>query len=256
MRTVMIWVVVGFVHVSTVRAADTTDHLAPLRRMLARESASEIVKVSIYTDEMLQEFARKPTIGEALDPAVRVDLQTLAKNDHVAVVRLALHDPLGDRDLYAFLRKTEAAWKISSIRQLSNIDQARALRNTLRTEETRNATDDQVLRQVELYLASDDSLRSYLRAHAADLERIIDLHRSGRMQQAIKAGRALGIDTMHAKADGRLDMIIAGYAGVVLGIMHVPAGQQPPNMSPDTYFYVEQIRPQYFVFKGFIDPAR
>lgn len=74
MRTVMTWVVVGFVHVSTVRAADTTDHLAPLRRMLARESASEIVKVSIYTDEMLQEFARKPTIGEALDPAVRVDL--------------------------------------------------------------------------------------------------------------------------------------------------------------------------------------
>lgn len=236
----------------SVHAASNDAHLEPLRKMLSREGVT--IKATIYTDDMLATFGDRPTLGEVLDASARVTLTTLAVNEQVAVVRVEVDEPAGHMDMYAYVRHTGSMWKVSAMRQLNDIARAREVQVDLRQRVDLTPDDSLLQRQLTFVLASDAERMSLARAQTSAFEHVADLYAAGQQAQALEAARPLGVEIIQLRGNGQLDMIVGGLSGTVCGVIVIPYGTRPPNMSPDAYFYVEQAAPRVFVFKGSDEP--
>jgi hypothetical protein len=92
-------------------------------------------------------------------------------------------------------------------------------------------------------------LKGYVSAHIQQLEEIATLASAGRVEPAEQLAKKLFIGSLKKTDDGRIELVIGGVIDNFVGITYVPKGAQPPEITPGDYIYVEQVSPQWYVFK-------
>ena len=208
--------------------------------------------------------ARRLLAGEALDWKMPGFGQLAAAPDKIvlldaqnAVGRIQL---IGKEsrvvDLYFYLTLA-GSWKVKAVRTLSLTGIIEGAYQYLKTKPNLTAEEKDELGNFELLLASDEVLRSWFEAKSGIMNALYQ------MSRGLKAGseekdpryaeikarlKALHFAGIQVDTDGTVEFVIGGVTDNTVGFLYSPANQ-PPKISPDSYIWIEQVAPNWFIFR-------
>ena len=227
------------------------------------------------TGEFAERYADAGTMGAHLPPGVAVTSRALRQDDSTAAFATALRTRDHAEDWYTFLRLTDGRWKIAAVRTLVVPRIHYVMLDTMLALRSANQLPDSIvpeLNRMALVVSSDSALAAYLSAHRAELlalsrrfaafPRAEALGVNGEIGPAgtiapeqlrsITADmRALNIGALLRESEypGCTLLKIGGSNDDHVGFIHAPAGCTPPAMAPDRFIYVEQVGPEWYVYK-------
>jgi hypothetical protein len=227
------------------------------------------------TGEFAEHFADAGTMGARLPPGVAVTSRAVRQDDSTAAFATALRNRDHAEDWYTFLRLTDGRWKIAAVRKLVVPPIHYVLLDSMLARRAANILPDSMvpmLNRMALVVSSDSAIAAYLSAHRAELlalsRRFAALPRTeavGVDGELAPAGsmapeqlrsittemRALNIGALLRESEypGCTFLKIGGSNDDHVGFIHAPAGCTPPAMAPDRFIYVEQVGPEWYVYK-------
>lgn len=161
-------------------------------------------------------------------------------------------------DLYFYLTLAES-WKVSAVRRLALTGIIEGAYKYLKSKPALNEEEKEQLGNYELLLASDESLRQWFAKNNAAMNKLYEMSRglkAGYFYEqndpkyaAIKAQlKSLHFGGVEVNTDGTVEFIIGGVTDNTVGFLYSPANQ-PPKMSPDSYIWIEEVSPRWFIFR-------
>jgi hypothetical protein len=223
-------------------------------------------KAEYYTGEMRVRQGEK-TIGEAGVPALRTSLRPVETTPATSVY--AVQAVLNGRvhDLYAYVVKEEAGWRLAAIRALWLPPMYYMLLDTLASTPTLPDSDAAELENMRLTVSTDSALKAFFEAHHPVLDSIAEVfgRDTTRLVRAVRPGAAAStsprspatqLAELHfggARRDpgapGCVLLAIGGMLDNEVGFMHCPDTATPPAMSIASFILVEAVAPGWYLYK-------
>lgn len=204
-------------------------------------------KKAIYVGEMLR-FAEQPTLGETLPENVSITTRSLQSTSSSVVIGVTLHVAEHAQDWYAYLGKSDGSWKLEAVRTLALTGIPGLALAELERKRNRTAEEEWALQNLRLSFRSDAELAEYLKSHARELGKIVELL-AGDPEAALRAARELHIGSVERTDSGLVELVIGGTMDNSVGFLWVPRGGTAPAMSPDAYILVEHVVGPWYLFK-------
>jgi hypothetical protein len=212
-------------------------------------SAARILLIGDALDWKMTTFGK---LAAAPDKIVLLDdqtavgrIQTYAQDNRVV-------------DLYFYL-KLQDSWKVSAVRALALTGILEGAYRYLKSKPSLTAEEKDELGNYELLLASDESLRQWFAKNTAGMNKLYEMSRglkTGYLYEQndpkyaeIKAQlKSLHLGGVEVDTDGTVEFIIGGVTDNTVGFLYSPTNQ-PPKISPDSYIWIEEIAPKWFIFR-------
>lgn len=185
-----------------------------------------------------------PTFGPL--PAHADLIQTI--DDRHAVARVTATAPDGHQlDLYFYLTDADG-WRVEAMRTLAMTGLIFEVREMLRAQESLSDEEAATLRNLELTLSTDATLKAWFNAHRQDLTALVQDQQAGAALAALRTrAEALDLEVVHA-VDGRVEVVIGGMVDNTVGFLKAgPDG--PPAISPSAFIWIEALGDGWYLFR-------
>ncbi len=209
--------------------------------------------------------ARQLLAGEALDWKMPTFGDLAAAPDKIvlldgenAVGRIQLHGKRRVVDLYFYLTG-QKGWKVTAVRTLALTGIMEGAYEYLKTKTNLTAEEKEELGNLELLLASDETLREWFGRNAAGMNKIYELTRgqksgylsendpkSAEIRKQLKSLHFSGVVEIHP--EGNVEFVIGGVTDNTLGFLYSPTNQ-PPKIRANSYIWMEEVAPKWFLFR-------
>ncbi len=202
--------------------------------------------------------ARALVVGEAKNYTSSATLGALSQPDALvfpdanhAVARV---QGLNDKnkpvvDVYFYLVRNGADWKVSALRSLALTGVLGAARDELERKPELTAKERDELANVRLTLALDSQLRAHFARNRNAFARLGAIERSPLLKtEGAKLRRQLAFDPDPYEEDGALEWIIGGVSDNTVGYGFSPSGKMPP-IEANRRIWVERLSPKWYLFR-------
>jgi hypothetical protein len=236
---------------------------ASTRHLLAGDDPPEILvdaffsqagiadKAAMYTGEMLERFADRPTLGQSLKEGVTVTRRLLEKKLSRAVYAVEVSRADTVIDWYVFLREEHHVWKLEAVRSLALMGPIHYEIQRLGQNQHRSAELERQYQNFVLTVASDQQLKAYLRTNHKHLQELVDLALAGKVAEATAMAKARSLHLVELLPDDKkiVQIVVGGILDNTIGFMQVPQGAVVPSMDPSEYIYIEHVIDNWYIYK-------
>ena len=202
--------------------------------------------------------ARALVVGEAKDYASSATLGALSQPDALvfpdanhAVTRVQGLDDKNKPvvDVYFYLVRSGANWKVSALRSLALTGILGAARDELEGKPKLTAKERDELANLRLTLALDSQLRDHFLRNRAAFARLSAIERSPLLKtEGAKLHNTLAFDPDPYEEDGTLEWIVGGVSDNTVGYGFSQSGTLPP-IEANRRIWVERLSAKWYLFR-------
>lgn len=204
-----------------------------------------------------------PTFGESLSSPENATFTILKEAPHQVVYHVSLNENELHVDLYCFLSEHKGIWRIDAIRSLSNTHTYQKTVNRLSSFSNLSESDAYKFENSQLVLSSDMKLKQYLITNLEFFKKILislpnqqhtvtveDNHSSSKNNpEIVHLLKKVYLNSVRKNNDGSAEFVIGGESNSHVGYMYIPEGARVPSLSADKYIYIEEIVPNWYIYK-------
>jgi hypothetical protein len=219
-----------------------------------RNALASLEAKNIYTGEALKwDF---PTFGRLAEAPGKIVL-----TNQYAIARYQLTAENGlTADVYIYLIN-EGKWKIKSVRRLAMTGILEKVQAGLKARPRLTDDEQNMLANINLTLATDKELSSWLIEHKTQLKQLCDLTTSAaatRPQfitsdgqdhpQIVTLLKQLHLSGIETDGTRNIKIVIGGVIDNTVGYIYAPSND-PPQIDDGEYFWVEKITDNWYLFR-------
>ena len=263
----------GFLLLASAAWADSAVELQILQEFFSQKGMES--RSTRLTGAALEQFSRRPMVGEYLPEKATVEFRLLVESETTAIYEAVVsHDGLAEMWSAFFYRgplgsKLEAVKSLNIPPYLATVEYQHLL-----AQPERSAVQEAHLAQLQRLLMTTENFKKYFNQNRATYEALAHLLETGKTeeaQEAAKAAALLGVRLYGAsKSEGELALLnsaasgkgqekssqlgseirVSGFLDSVLGLLHLPSGVSPPLMSAQNYIFVEALDENWYLFRN------
>ncbi|HKU62902.1 MAG TPA: hypothetical protein VJQ44_16930 [Gemmatimonadales bacterium] len=225
------------------------------------------LKAEYYSGEMKARDRAEGTIGEAGVPVLRSSLHAVESGPTATVFTALIAPDRRPLDLYLYVVKEDAGWRLSAIRALWLPPLFYMLLDTLANTPGLSDSDAAELQNMRLTVSTDSALKTFFHAHqpvldsiaeafGRDTVRSIAADEPGRAKRAPARAPAAQLAELHLKGVKRTPdapgCVLLGVGGMIdneVGFMRCAGDARPPAMSVDRFILVDAVAPGWYLYK-------
>jgi hypothetical protein len=262
-----------FLLMTTAAAADSVAELSILQELFSKEGMEN--RSTRMTGAALEEFSRRPLVGEYLPENATTEFRLLVESETTAIYEAAV-DRDGVAEMWsAFFYRGPLGSKLEAIKSLhippylAGVEYQRLL-----VKEGRSAEQEARLAQLQRLFMTTESFREDFNQNRKTYEALARLVETGQTEEAgaaAKAAALVGVRLYGAnRSDGELALFdstangkgaeqssqpgsevrVSAFLDSVLGLFHLPPGVSPPPMSAQDYIFVEALSDNWYLFRN------
>lgn len=228
------------------------------------------VKEVYYTGEMLH-YIDKANMGSRIPPEVQTDYRILKQDDQEVVFAVTYSYEGEAQNWYSFIKKVDETWKLEAVRKLALPGLFYKLLDRISKKQDRSVDEEWDYQNMLLQIKSDRELKEFLKDHLETFREVLVFFDDDSLLQvkgpddvrtknetAFTQQKEVGllVRTLHLNYVGRrrsdmktIEFNVGGIMDNSVGFMFVPDGYRPPKMSSEEFIYVEEVLPNWFIYK-------
>lgn len=265
---------VGWLLLITPAWADSLVELQVLQDFFSKEGVEN--RSTRLTGAALEEFTRRPMVGEYLPENATTSFRLLVESETSAIYE-AVVDRDGLAQMWsAFFQRGPFGSKLEAIKSLNIPPYLSAVEyQRLRKQQGRSAVQEARLAQLQRLFMPTESFKEFFNQNRPTFEKIAKLIETGKneeAQTAVKEAALVGVRLYGAsKSEGEMALLattttavkgqekssqlgsevrVSGFLESVLGLLHLPIGVTPPLMSAKDYIFVEALDENWYLFRN------
>lgn len=257
----------------TVAAADSVVELSILQEFFSPAGMES--RSTRLTGTALEEFSRRPMVGEYLPEDATTDFRLLAESETMAIYE-AVVDRNGLAEMWsAFFQRGPLGSRLEAIKSLHLPPYLAAVEyQRLLAQKGRNAVQEARLAQLQRLFMTTAAFKEYFNQNRSTYESLAHLIETGKTEEAAAAAKAaalIGVRLYGAsKSEGEMALLdsttsvkgqtgsnqlgsevrVSGFLDSVFGLLHLPTGVSPPPMSAQDYIFVEALDENWYLFRN------
>jgi hypothetical protein len=262
-----------FLLMATTAAADSPAELAILQEFFSPKGIEN--RSTRLTGAALEEFLRRPMVGEYLPKNATTEFRLLVESEIMAI-----YEAVVERDglavmWSAFFQRGPLGSKLEAIKSLHIPPYLAAVEYPrLLAQKGRSAAQEARLLQLQRLFMTTAAFKEYFNQNRLTYETLARLLETGKTEEAEAAAKAaalVGVRLYGAgKSEGALALLvstasskgqvqnnqpgsevrISGFLDSVFGLLHLPPGVSPPLMSAQDYIFVEALDDNWYLFRN------
>jgi hypothetical protein len=214
-------------------------------------SSSFLKKSNYYTGEMITD-KELPTIGEELSDSNAQALFYKVKEEgdiQIFTVELELNEQV--IDFYCYLKSVDNIWKIEAIRRFLLPGFLYSIRDSLSILSSPSAADINLQKTLELFTMNNARLKNYLSNNVDELLNVVWYFNQNESKEANTSLSSLGCNAVYK--DNRFSncvfIQINSFERMEAGFIYATDSSTIPPMSSTEFIYVEQVLPDWFIYR-------
>jgi hypothetical protein len=258
---------------STAAWADSAGELQLLQEFFSPKGVES--RSTRLTGAALEQFARRPMVGEYLPEKATTAFRLLVESETTAIYEAVVsRDGLAEM-WSAFFHRGPLGSKLEAIKCLNIPPYLVAVEYPrLVAQPGRNAAQEARLLQLQRLFMTTETFKDYFNQNRATYETIGRLVETGKMAEAEAAAKTAALVGVRlygeSKSEGALalqnsttasskgqestqsgsEVRVSGFLDSVLGLLHLPPGVSPPLMSALDYIFVEALDDNWYLFRN------
>ena len=222
------------------------------------------------SDKEKSSILSHPTFGESLSKPENASYHILQENDNSVIYSISLMEQGEHIDIYCYLSKYNNVWKIDAIRSLTETSKIKKMVNKLSKKSNLSESQKYIFENSRLILGSDENLKSYFQNNVSKIQNIVssfentessktvchvtcknpnDGCASSTENKIVNMLKELNFHSVEKNSNGSLSVVVGELNDAKVGFMYNISKNKIPRMSSDEYYYVEQIIPNWYIFK-------
>jgi len=153
----------------------------------------------------------------------------------------------GTIDAYIYLSENEGAWRIAAGRSFALTEMPRAIQKQLASKGALSPEEEELKRNIDLTLSTDEALAAWFAAHEADLNEITSHIATPEAPAVLARLKALGLSAISAE-NGTTFIVIGGMGDNIVGFLK-PGPEGSPKISPSGYIWIESLSGGWFFYR-------
>lgn len=211
-----------------------------------------------------------PTFGESLSSPENASYHILHETDNSVIYSISLIEQGEHIDIYCYLSKYNNVWKIDAIRSMTETSKIERMVSKLTKKANLSESQKYLLENSRLILSSDEELKSYFESNVSKIQNIAfsfenaktsttvchvtcenpnDGCASKTENKIVSMLKELNLHSVEKGSNGSLAVVIGEVKDTKVGFMYNASKRNIPQMNPDKFYYVEQISPNWYIFK-------
>ena len=262
-----------FLLMATAAAADSPAELLILQEFFSPKRMEN--RSTRLTGAALEEFSRRPMVGEYLPEKATTEFRLLVENETMAIYEAVVeHDGLAEM-WSAFFQRGPLGSKLEAIQSLHIPPYLAAVEYPrLLALKGRSAAQGARLAQLQRLFMTTAAFKEYFTQNRPTYEALARLLETGKTEEAEAAAKATALVGVRlygaSKSEGALALLdsaasskgqvqnnqlgsevrISGFLDSVFGLLHLPPGVSPPLMSAQDYIFVEALDENWYLFRN------
>lgn len=263
----------AFLLLATPAAADSADELSILQDFFSQEGMES--RSTRLTGVALEEFSRRPVVGEYLPENTTTQFRLLVESETTAIYEAVVsHDGLAEM-WSAFFHRGPLGSKLEAIKALNippylaSVEYQRLL-----VKQGRSAEQEARLAQLQRLFMTTESFKEDFNQNRKTYEALAHLVEAGKTEEAGAAAKAAALVGVRlyggSRSAGELALLdstvngkgseqssqpgsevrVSAFLDSVLGLFHLPPGVSPPPMSAQDYIFVEALSDNWYLFRN------
>lgn len=222
-----------------------------------------------------EEFSRRPMVGIYLPKNATVSFRLLVESENTAIYE-AVVDRAGLAEMWtAFFQRGMLGTKLDTIKSLNIPPYLASVEyQRLRTQSGRSAVQEMRLVQLQRLFMTTEMFKEYFKQNQSSFEALARLVETGKMEEAEAAAKTAALVGVRlygtSSSAGEMTLLVttAGGKGAekgsglgsevrvsafldsVFGLLHLPPGVSPPQMSAQDYIFVEALGENWYLFRN------
>lgn len=222
-----------------------------------------------------EEFSRRPMVGIYLPKNATVSFRLLVESENTAIYE-AVVDRAGLAEMWtAFFQRGMLGPKLDTIKSLNIPPYLASVEyQRLRTQSGRSAVQEMRLVQLQRLFMTTEMFKEYFKQNQSSFEALARLVETGKMEEAEAAAKTAALVGVRlygtSSSAGEMTLLVttAGGKGAekgsglgsevrvsafldsVFGLLHLPPGVSPPQMSAQDYIFVEALGENWYLFRN------
>ena len=272
MRSFFLFLAV-FLFVATAASADSVAELSILQEFFSKEGMES--RSTRLTGAALEQFSRRPMVGEYLPEKAETEFRLLVENETTAIYEaVVVRDGLAEM-WSAFFQRGPLGSKLEAIKSLNIPPYLAAVEyQHLLAQKGRSTPQEARLVQLQRLFMTTAAFKEYFNQNRPTYEALARLVETGKTEEAevaAKAAALVGVRLYGAsKSEGEMVLLdstvgvkgqekssqlgsevrVGGFLDSVFGLLHLPAGVSPPLMSAQNYIFVESLDENWYLFRN------
>lgn len=258
---------------ATAAAADSVVELSLLQEFFSPKGMEN--RSTRLTGAALEEFARRPMVGEYLPEKATTEFRLLVESETAAIYE-AVVDRDGLAEMWsAFFQRGPLGSKLEAIKSLNIPPYLAAVEyQRLLAQKGRDAAQERRLAQLQRLFMPTATFKEYFNQNRPTYDALAHLLETGKTEEAQAAAKAAALVGVRlygaSKSEGELALLVntasgkgeekssqlgsevrvSGFLDSVLGLLHLPPGASPPLMSAQDYIFVEALDENWYLFRN------
>jgi hypothetical protein len=208
-------------------------------------------KEKYFAGEMIQDVSY-PTIGEELQGRASVFFRKIELGNQSGVYGITVRDNGGNANFYCYLKKTDGIWKIESIRKFqlpkfiySSVDSLSQINNLPDSVSS-------LLSSLKLMIGPDEDLKKFLSENTDNMYNIIGAFEKNEKNKLGKLMNKLSLDYIFVDKlyPQCVFILVGGFERIEVGFIYSKNNSVLPQMSPERFIYVEEVLPNWYVYRA------
>ena len=257
---------------ATAAAADSVVELSILQEFFSKEGIAN--RSTRLTGAALEEFSRRPMVGEYLPENATSEFRLLLESETTAIYEaIVVRNGLAEM-WSAFFQRGPLGSKLDAIKSLHLPPYLAAVEYPrLLAQQGRSATQEARLLQLQRLFMTTAAFKEYFNQNRSTYEALVRLLETGKTEEAeaaTKAAALVGVrlygasksegelalldstanDKVQAKSQPGSEVRVSAFLASVFGLLHLPPGVSPPPMSAQDYIFVEALDENWYLFRN------
>ena len=263
----------GFLLMTTAASADSLAELSILQEFFSKEGIEN--RSTRLTGAALEEFSRRPMVGEYLPENATTEFRLLVESETTAIYE-AVVERDGVAEIWsAFFQRGLLGSKLEAIKSLHIPPYLNAVEfQRLLALKGRSVAQEARLKQLQRLFMTTAAFKEDFNQNRSTYETLAQLIETGKTEEAAAAAKAAALVGVRlygeSKSEGELALLgstasskgqvkssllgsevrVSGFLDSVLGLLHLPPGVSPPQMSAQDYIFVEALDENWYLFRN------
>ena len=208
-------------------------------------------KAKYFAGEMIQDI-NYPTIGEELQGRASISFRKIELGNQSGVYSITIRDNGGNANFYCYLKKDAGIWKIESIRKFQL---PKFIYTSVDSLSQINNLPDSVLsllNSLKLMIGPDDNLKKFLTENIDDMYNIIGSFEKNEKDALATLMSRLNLDYIFVDRNYPQCVFIlaGGIDRIEVGFIYSKNKSSLPQMSPGRFIYLEEVLPNWYVYRA------
>jgi hypothetical protein len=227
------------------------------------------------TGAALEEFSRRPMVGEYLPENATTEFRLLVESETTAIYE-AVVDHDGRAEMWsAFFQRGPLGSRLEAIKSLHIPPYLTAVEYPrLLAQQGRSAVQEARLAQLQRLFMTTAAFKQYFNQDRSSFESLAHLLETGKTEEAQAAAQAAALVGVRlygaSKSEGEMALLdstvsskgqagsnqlgsevrVSGFLDSLFGLLHLPTGVSPPPMSAKDYIFVEALDENWYLFRN------